>query len=138
MVTETIKAALWEELRFVKRQQWTITAAVVALIGGAYTLAEREDRLDDLEKAVAAILIIVVVAGGIYWLSDLQRYLCQTRLKTDPEDREAGQRGSEIFYGMKGAMILSAVVVCYLLLRHGAWKMLLAICLAFATLPMGF
>src|SRR5215831_16800245 len=41
MITDTIKAALWEELRFVKRQQWTITAAVVALIGGAYTLAKR-------------------------------------------------------------------------------------------------
>ena len=27
MVTDTIKAALWEELRFVKRQQWTISAA---------------------------------------------------------------------------------------------------------------
>jgi ABC-type branched-subunit amino acid transport system permease subunit len=138
MVTDAIKAAIWEELRFVKRQQWTITAAVVALIGGAYTLAGREDRLDDLEKSVAAILITVVVIGAIYWLRDLQRYLHRTRLVTDPDDRKAEHRGLEIAYGMRGAMILSAVVVCYLLLRDGAWKMLRAICLAFATLPMGF
>jgi len=97
MVADTIKAALWEELRFAKRQQWTITAAVVALIGGAYTLAGREDRLDDLEKSVAAILIAAVVVAGIYWLSDLQRHLRITRLVSDPYDREAGRRGLEIF-----------------------------------------
>jgi len=39
MVTDTIKAALWEELRFVKRQQWAVTTAVIALIAGAYSIA---------------------------------------------------------------------------------------------------
>jgi len=40
MLTDpTIKAALLEEIRFAKRQQWTITAAVVGLIGGAYSIA---------------------------------------------------------------------------------------------------
>ena len=39
MLPDVIKAALLEELRFAKRQQWTITAAVVGLIAGAYTIA---------------------------------------------------------------------------------------------------
>jgi hypothetical protein len=43
MVTDTIKAAYLEELRFAKRQQWTITAAVVAFIAGALA------RLDEGE-----------------------------------------------------------------------------------------
>jgi uncharacterized membrane protein len=139
MVTDTIKAALWEELRFAKRQQWTITAAVVALIGGAYSIASGE--LEDWEKAVITILIVAAIIGGIYWLFDLQGHLYRTRLVIDPYDREAKHRGLEIVYGMVGAMILSAIVVCYLLLRDGAYEMLLKICLALinlAVLPMGF
>jgi hypothetical protein len=133
MVTDTIKAALWEELRFAKRQQWTITAAVVALIAGAYNIASEEN---DWEKAVITILIVAAVIGGIYWLRDLQCHLRRTRLVIDPCDKE--NRGLEIVYGMVGAMILSAIVVCYLLLRDGSYEMLLMICLAFAMLPMGF
>ena len=89
MVTDTIKAALWEELRFVKRQQWTITAAVVALIGGAYSIAS--EGLDDWEKSLITILIWAAVIGAIYWLRDLQRYLHRTRLVTDPDDRKAAR-----------------------------------------------
>jgi hypothetical protein len=44
MVTDTIKAAYLEELRFAKRQQWTITAAVVAFIAGAYCHAARRSQ----------------------------------------------------------------------------------------------
>ena len=43
--------------------------------------------------------------------------------------------------GMAGAMVLSGVVVCYLLLRDGAYRSLLRMCLALinlAMLPMGF
>ena len=138
MLTDTIKAALWEELRFAKRQQWTITAAVVALIGGAYSIASEEHRLDAWEKAVITILIAAAVMVGIYWPSDLQRHLHNTRLGIDPCDPDPWWRGADVASGMVGAMILSAVVVCYLLLRDGAWEMLLAICLAFAMLPMGF
>ena len=133
MITDTIKAALWEELRFVKRQQWTITAVVVALIGGAYTLAKRQS-LAPWEKAVAAILIGVVVVGGIYWLLDLQAYLHRTRLVVDPYDKDAKERGLKIVYGMIGAMIISAMVVCYLLLRDGAYEWLLNPLLLFAIL----
>jgi uncharacterized membrane protein len=137
MVTDTIKAALWEELRFAKRQQWTITAAVVALIGGAYSIASGEDRLDDWEKAVITILIGAAVIGGIYWLLDLHRHLYRTRLAIDRLDRDPWWRGGELVSGMIGAMILSAVVVCYLLLRDGAYEICLAL-INLAMLPMGF
>jgi uncharacterized membrane protein len=132
MVTDTIKAALWEELRFAKRQQWTITAAVVALIAGTYTIAEKLDH--PWEKAVATILVGVAVAAGIYWLLDLQGHLYRTRLAIDRWD--GGERGLKIVYGMVGAMVISAIAVCYLLLRDGAYHLLVRV-INLAMLPMG-
>jgi hypothetical protein len=129
MLTDAIKAALLEELRFAKRQQWTITAAVVALIAGAYGI---EKSLDPWEKAVAAILIVVVVIGGIYWLIDLQRHLYGTRLRIDPYDPDPWWRGADVASGMGGAMVISAIVVCYLLLRDGSWReLILGMCWIF-------
>jgi hypothetical protein len=117
MITDpTIKAAYLEELRFAKRQQWTITAGVVGLIAGAYGVVKPRD-FSDLEKVGATILVVVVAAGGIYWLIDLQRHLYRTRLRIDPYDPNPMWRGGELVSGMAGAMILSAAVVCYLFWR---------------------
>jgi hypothetical protein len=59
MLPDTIKAAYLEELRFAKRQQWTITAAVVALIAGVYYV-EKSLALC-WERCVAAGFIWIVV-----------------------------------------------------------------------------
>ena len=132
MLTDAIKAALLEEIRFAKRQQWTITAAVVGLIAGAYTIAVEKQSLDPWEHAIAAILVVVAAFGGIYWLIDLQRHLYRTRLRIDPYDPDPWWRGSEIVNGMAGAMIMSAIVVCYLLLRDGSWReLILGMCWIF-------
>jgi len=123
MITDTIKAALWEELRFAKRQQWTVTAAVVAFIVGAYNVVK---SLGDWEKVGATILVVAAVGGGIYWLFDLQRHLRNTRLVIDRYDPKPLWRGGELVRGMVGAMILSAAAVCYLLLwRDEAQHLLL-------------
>jgi hypothetical protein len=126
----TIKAAYLEELRFAKRQQWTITAAVVAFIAGAYSVTHQS--LDFCwEKVVAAGLIWIVVGFSIYWLFDLQDHLHRTRLIIDPYDATARHRGLEIVYGMAGALILSAIVVCFLLFHDmpecglGVWTLLI-------------
>ena len=76
MVTDTIKAAYLEELRFAKRQQWTITAAVVAFIAGAYNVVK---PLGPWDKVVATILVTTVVVAGIWWLFDLQSHLRRCR-----------------------------------------------------------
>jgi hypothetical protein len=115
-----------EELRFAKRQQWTITAAVVALIAGVYHV---ETSLACWEKVVAVGLIWIVVAAGSYWLFDFQGHLRRTRLIIDPYDTDA-DRGLEIVYGMVGALIISAIVVCYSLFHDmpecglGVWTLL--------------
>ena len=109
------------------------TAAVIGLIAGAYSIAK---SLAPWDKAVAAILIGVVVAGGIYWLIDLQGHLYRTRLRIDPYDPDPRWRGTDVVSGMAGAMIISSIVVCYLLLRHGAYAWLLNPLLLFAVMPM--
>jgi hypothetical protein len=138
MLTDTIKAALWEELRFAKRQQWTIFAAVVAFIVGAYSIAK---SLAPWEKAVATILVVVAVVAGIYWLLDLQRHLYRTPLIIDRWDPDPWWRGGELVSGMIGAMVISAIAVCYLLLRDGAYRSLVRMCsvlINLAMLPMSF
>jgi hypothetical protein len=109
-----IVAARMEELRFLKRQQWTVTAAVVALITGAYNVVK---PLTHYEKSIATILITIGVIAAIYWLHDLQRSLRNTRLVVDRYDRGARRRGLEVVYGMAGAMIINAIAVCYLFWR---------------------
>jgi hypothetical protein len=136
LLMDTIKAALLEELRFAKRQQWTVTAAVVALIGGTYTIASDKQSLVPWEKAGATILIIAVVAGGIYWLFDPQGHLYRTRLVIDRWDPDPWWRGTDLVTGMAGAQILSGAVVCYLLLRDGAYELLFNMLLLFAVMPM--
>jgi hypothetical protein len=79
---------------------------------------------------------VVAVVAGIYWLLDLQNHLRRTRLVIDRYDTEAGHRGLEIVGGMVGAMIISAVAVCYLLLNDGAYELLLNMLLLFAVTPM--
>jgi hypothetical protein len=64
----TIEAARLEEIRFLKRQQWTVTAAVVTFIAGAYNVVQ---PLTPCEKSIATILITIGVIAGIYWLHDL-------------------------------------------------------------------
>jgi len=61
MLTDTIKAALWEELRFAKRQQWAVTAAVLGLMAGAYTTVQ---PLGLWEKRVAVSFICIVAVGA--------------------------------------------------------------------------
>jgi hypothetical protein len=114
-IDSTIKAAYLEELRFAKRQQWTITAAVVALIAGAYNVVK---PLGPCDKVLATILVTAVVVAGIWWAFDLQGHLHRTRLRTDPYDREPESPGWPIVYGMVVTMILSATAVCYLFWRE--------------------
>ena len=41
MLPDTIKAALLEELRFAKRQQWQVAIAAITLIAGAFYLVDK-------------------------------------------------------------------------------------------------
>ena len=117
MLTDTLKAALLAELRFAKRQQWAVTAAVLGLMAGAYTTLQ---PLGLWEKRVAVSFICIVAAGGSWLLYNLQCHLRNTRLAIDWRDTNPLWRGAEIVIGMWIALGASAAAVCYSLWRDGA------------------
>src|SRR5262245_42229549 len=121
---DVIKAAYLEELRFAKRQQWTITGAVIALIAGAYSIAHPKQPLGLWEKYAIADFIWIVVAGGCWLLYRLQRHLRNTRLVIDRDDTNPW-RDADIVIGMAIALISSAAAVWYLLSSDGTYHLLL-------------
>jgi hypothetical protein len=51
-----IKAGYMEELRFGKRQQWAVAAASIALIAGAFHVADGAKPLASWEKRAVSML----------------------------------------------------------------------------------
>ena len=122
MITDTIKAAYLEELRFAKRQQWAVTAAVLGLMAGAYTTVQ---PLGLWEKRVAVSFICILAAGGSWLLCNLQCHLRNTRLAIDWRDINPLWRGAEIVIGMWIALFASAAALFFSLWRDGAAHRLL-------------
>jgi hypothetical protein len=113
MPTDTIMAALLEELRFAKRQQWAVTIAGITLIAGAFHIAGVKQPLGFWEKVGATGFIWFVVIGGCWLLYKLQCHLRSTRLVINWRDKTAWQRGADVVIAMMIALTLSAIAVCY-------------------------
>ena len=122
----TIEAARLEELRFAKRQQWAITAAVIAFIAGAFHMAHTvKQPLACWEKWASTIFVIGVAAGGIVMLFRLQGHLRRTRLVIDWRDKGPWWRSAEIIIGLAIVLSISAAAVCYSFWRDEAHHLLL-------------
>jgi len=126
MLTDTIKTAYLEEIRFAKLQQWAVTVAAITLIAGAFHMAHTvKQPLAIWEKVVATIAVTGVAGGGIWLLFKLQRHLRDTRKVIDHFDRTAWRRGLEVVVPLKIALYLSAAAVCYSFWRDDAYHLLL-------------
>ena len=90
----------------------------------AHTLNEKLP-LRRWEQFAATILVSIVALGGAGMLCKLQGH--------HPNPL---WRGGELVSGMVGAMIISAIIVCYLLLRDRAYELLSNMLLLFAAVPM--
>ena len=112
-----VVAGYMEELRFAKRQQWAVAAATIALIAGTFHLAQGMTSLACWEKAVASNIVLLVAAGGIWLMFDLQWHLANTRKVLDPEDTRPWWRGMPIASCLAIVQLISAVVVVYALWR---------------------
>jgi hypothetical protein len=114
MLTDTIKAAFWEELRFTKRQQWAVTIAAVGLIAGAFHMAHTvKHPLAPWEKYVATAFVLGVAGGGCWLLYKLQGHLRRTRRLIDWRDKTAWLRSADIAIGLAIVLIISVIAVCY-------------------------
>jgi hypothetical protein len=113
---EKIDRVAWhEQVQFLKRQQWAVTTAGVALFG-AFLAIMRNQNMSAWEKYFAVLLIVVAVAGGCFFLDDLQNGLAVVRRALDPRDDEAATRGDEILVLHKAILVASAAFVLWIVL----------------------
>jgi SNF family Na+-dependent transporter len=110
-------AMLEEELRFAKKQQWNVAAAVVALLGAIFAIANATEDLQTWEQFVASLMAALAAGIGCWWLWRLQNHLRDTRLRIDPKDRNPWHRGWDVLYPLLGTLLISAIVVIYFLWR---------------------
>jgi hypothetical protein len=113
---EKIDRAAWhEQVHFLKRQQWAVTTAGVALFG-AFLALVRNQNMSAWEKHLAVLLIVVAVAAGCFFLQDLQDGLAVVRQALDPGDRKAATRGEPILVLHKAILVASAAFVLWIVL----------------------
>jgi hypothetical protein len=86
-----------EELRFAKRQQWTVATATVTLLAAL--------------RATLSVLAGVVALSGFYILFSLQRHLAHARIKVDETDPSAWLRGTPICVALALVIVFAAAVV---------------------------
>jgi hypothetical protein len=112
------RSALHEEIRFAKKQQWAITAYVMALLGAAFAIADAaEPPLEVWEKAVGSLFAVIAVGVGCWLLYQLQNHLRDTQLRLNLSDNDPWGRGTEVLYSLEASLFLSCVVVIYFLWR---------------------
>jgi hypothetical protein len=113
---ENIDRAAWhEQVQFLKRQQWAVTTAGVALFG-AFLAVVRNQHMSAWEKYLAVLAVVVAVAAGCFFLQDLQDGLAVVRQALDPGDREAATRGEPILFLHKAILVASAAFVLWMVL----------------------
>src|SRR5262245_22786608 len=107
------RAARFEELRFAKRQQWSIATSAVTLLAAIFGIAHviKEPKLG--EKVVATILIAFVTGFACWFLYKLQRHLKKTRKLLDPTDQRPWVRGVDVAAVLAGTVVVSGLVVVY-------------------------
>jgi hypothetical protein len=112
------RASLHEETRFIKRQQWTLTAAGLALLGAVLTAAIALKPLTAFERYWGLVIVnIIPPTFGLFLLS-LQFHLSRVRRDIDGSDRYHFVRGLEIVAIYFFALIVGAFVVAHVVGRE--------------------
>jgi len=83
------RPALFEELRFAKRQQWYVAASAVALNAAAIAATRNFKKLHWVAALAATVFVVGVAWGSVRLLWQLQRHLRSVRFALDPYDRDA-------------------------------------------------
>jgi hypothetical protein len=105
----------FEELRFAKKQQWSVATAAISLIAAIYAVEHGETPSPN-EKILTAILITLIAVFGCFFLVNLQQHMRATRLTLNEEDKDPLLRGVSVLAVLMGAIISSAAFVIYFLI----------------------
>jgi len=102
-----------DELRFAKRQQWSITAAALALLGAVFGVAHTMVPLGPSEKALAAIFALAIGITASWHLISLQNHLARTRRQIDEKDEDAWWRGGSVLWSLIAVLAICTIAVVY-------------------------
>ena len=76
---EILYRVFFDEMKFAKQQQWTVTNYMLLLLGAILGLSITLKTLSAAEKTAASFLVVGIVAAGYFFLIDLQFYLAKLR-----------------------------------------------------------
>jgi hypothetical protein len=115
IMKDSQRAALLEEVRFIKRHQITVAGGVVAILGAALGL--KSFPLTSYDKGIVTVLILLLTVGAAAFLFSLHSHMARTRKLLDPTDAGHLSRGASILGGVISVVVVTAAVVIYLLWR---------------------
>lgn len=131
---EAVYGVLFDEMKFAKRQQWTVTSYMLLLLGGVLGVGVALKSITLFEKHALSVLVFGVVAAGWYFLIDLQRYLKEIRERIqgieasfDEVDQDLLQVREYKSPGRRGLpftiMMIAAVTVAGVVVGYGVWRL---------------
>ena len=106
-----------EELRFAKRQQWSVATLAITLLAAIFAIAHGTS-LGDGEKLTATVVTIVIAACAAYFLIQLQGHLERTRTALNQNDKKAWSRGVDVLAVLMGTVFISGFVVIWFVWFH--------------------
>jgi len=101
-----------EELRFAKRQQWSVATLAVTLLAAIFAIAHGT-HLTNYEKDIATAFAVVIGACSFYLLIRLQDHLEDVRKVLNQNDKKAWARGVDVLFVLCGAVAISVAVVIW-------------------------
>jgi predicted membrane channel-forming protein YqfA (hemolysin III family) len=110
------RAARHEEVRFTKKQQWSVTTSAVTLLAAIFGIAQLV-KPGPHERWVATLFIVIILGSAWLFLWKLQDHLSETRTLLDPNDCQPWLRGGDVLAVLLGTVSFSAYVVCYYVWR---------------------
>jgi hypothetical protein len=79
---EILYRAFFDELRFAKQQQWTITNYLVLTMAAVYGIAKIVSKSPTFsEKVLWCVFLAIIGSVGLFLLFDLQDYIRRTRTR---------------------------------------------------------
>jgi hypothetical protein len=131
---EAVYGVLFDEMKFAKRQQWTVTNYMLLLVGAVLGVGAALKSLTAFEKHVLSVLVILIVGAGWYFLIDLQRYLKELRGRIqgieasfDEADQDLLQIREYESPGRRGlpftVMMIAAITVAGIVVVYGVWRL---------------
>jgi hypothetical protein len=131
---EVLYGVFFDEMKFAKRQQWTVTNYMLLLLGAMLGASVTLKPLTSFEKHAIDFLVLGIVGAAWYFLIDLQCYLKKLRERIqrieatfDADDKALVQVESYTSPGRRGLpftiMMIAAITVAGVVVMYVVWRL---------------